>query len=66
LTFKAEFVFARLGGIALLKGEPDFGGSGAGFDTSFVFIRNGLIEKGFGFDNGFGVERQGCVGGRSR
>lgn len=66
LTFKAEFVFARLGGVALLKGKPDFGGSRAGFDAGFVFVGNRLIEKGFGFDHSIGIKRQGCVSGRSR
>ena len=45
MTLKAKFVFARLGGIALLKCEPDFGGGSARFDASLVFVGDRLIEE---------------------
>ena len=62
LTFKAEFVFARLRGVALFESEPNFSGVGAGFDASFVFVGNRLIEKCFGLDDDLRIEfrRFGC------
>ena len=64
LAFKAEFVFARLRCIALLKGEPNFGGGGAGFDASFVFVGDGLIEKCLGLDDDLRIENRDRSSGR--
>jgi hypothetical protein len=43
LAFEVELVFARLRCVALLKSEPDFSGSGAGLDSTFVFVRDRLL-----------------------
>ena len=56
LAFEAEFVFTGFGGIALLEGMPDLCSCGAFFEAGFVFIRDELVEEGFGLDNDLGVE----------
>ena len=56
LAFEAEFVFTGLGSVALLKAGPDLRCSGAFFEAGFVFVRDRLIEEGFGLDNDLKIE----------